>query len=97
MYSRPVHDPRSVGRAGNAHAAAGMTTERLDRRLKYLHSLTGMSPSGLARAPKVEDYLHTIDAARAMMDSPVKGASTIRSKSRPRRSPPMSPKSRLTS
>ena len=55
-------------------AAAGMTTERLDRRIKYLHSIASTSPSGLAHAPKVEHYLHTIDAARAMMDSPVKAA-----------------------
>ena len=68
MIPDPLAGPTTLS------AAAGMTIERLDRRLKYLHSLTAMSPAELGRVTKVEDYLHTIDAARAMMDSPVKAA-----------------------
>ena len=70
----PFMIPDPLAGPSTLSAAAGLTVERLDRRLKYLHSLTAQSPGGLARAPKIEEYLQTIDAARAMMDSPVKTA-----------------------
>ncbi len=55
-------------------AAAGMTRERLDRRLKYLEIVQGLSAEQLKRAPKAEDYMNIMQSARAMMDSPVKRA-----------------------
>jgi Protein of unknown function (DUF1501) len=70
----PFMIPDPLAGPATLRTAAGMTIERLDRRLKYLHSLSALSAAGIAQAPKVEDYLHTIDAARALMDSPVKTA-----------------------
>jgi hypothetical protein len=55
-------------------AAAGMTAERIDRRLKFLETASGLSPEGLRAAPTAEDYLKMMTSARAMMDSPVKKA-----------------------
>ncbi|HWA97606.1 MAG TPA: DUF1501 domain-containing protein [Pirellulales bacterium] len=54
--------------------AAGMSAERLDRRLALLEATSGGSSAGLRSSGKVEDYLKTMHAARAMMDSPVKRA-----------------------
>jgi hypothetical protein len=55
-------------------AAAGMTRERLDRRLKLLESIHALSADRMRRAPAAEDYLNIMESARAMMDSPVKRA-----------------------
>ena len=55
-------------------AAAGMNRERLDRRTKYLNSLSQLSPEPLRNAPKAQDYQKIMESARAMMDSPVKRA-----------------------
>jgi hypothetical protein len=55
-------------------AAAGMSTERLDRRLAYWKSLGHLSNSQLRDAPKAQDYTKIMESARAMMDSPVKRA-----------------------
>jgi uncharacterized protein DUF1501/TAT (twin-arginine translocation) pathway-exported protein len=55
-------------------APAGLTMERIDRRLKYLQATTGLTDERWRHAAKVEEYLKTIHAARAMMDSPVKEA-----------------------
>jgi hypothetical protein len=55
-------------------AAAGMTRQRLDRRLKLLASLHGLSADALRKAPSAEDYMNIMQSARAMMDSPVKRA-----------------------
>jgi hypothetical protein len=55
-------------------AAAGMTRERLDRRLKYLEAVHALSGDALERAPAAADYLSMMQSARAMMDSPVKRA-----------------------
>ncbi|MBS0208999.1 MAG: DUF1501 domain-containing protein [Planctomycetes bacterium] len=55
-------------------AASGVTMERLDRRLEYLKAQSRMSGDTLRAAPKVEDYLRTMELARGMMDSPVKRA-----------------------
>jgi hypothetical protein len=54
--------------------AAGMTMERLDRRLKVLKSVGNLAAEPLRNAPKAEDYLKIMESARAMMDSPVKRA-----------------------
>jgi hypothetical protein len=55
-------------------ASAGMTTERLDRRLTYLQAISKLSDQPLRRAAKVDEYLNMMSQARAMMDSPVKRA-----------------------
>jgi uncharacterized protein (DUF1501 family) len=55
-------------------SAAGLSTERIDRRLAYLQSVHRMSASQLRDSPKAQEYLKTMEAARAMMDSPVKRA-----------------------
>lgn len=55
-------------------AAAGMTRQRLDRRLKYLETVHALSGDALRHAPAAEDYINVIESARAMMDSPVKRA-----------------------
>lgn len=55
-------------------ASAGMTTERLDRRLAYLQSTSKLSDEAMRRAAKVDEYLNMMTQARAMMDSPVKRA-----------------------
>jgi hypothetical protein len=56
------------------NAVAGMKMDRLDRRQKYLESITGMSTQALREANKVSDYMKVMESARAMMDSPVKKA-----------------------
>jgi hypothetical protein len=55
-------------------AAAGMDTQRLDRRLAYWKSLGRMSNAELRDSSKAEDYVKVMEQARAMMDSPVKRA-----------------------
>jgi hypothetical protein len=55
-------------------AAAGMTQERLDRRLRYLKSVHSLSAESLQSASKAADYMKIMESARAMMDSPVKRA-----------------------
>ncbi len=55
-------------------AAAGLTTARIDRRLAYLQKVAGSAPVELQQAEKAQQYLHMMEAARAMMDSPVKRA-----------------------
>jgi hypothetical protein len=56
------------------HAAAGVSNQRLDKRLKYLSDIQRMSDESLQRSGKASAYLNTIQQARAMMDSPVKKA-----------------------
>ncbi|HEX3726279.1 MAG TPA: DUF1501 domain-containing protein [Pirellulales bacterium] len=64
-------------------AAACMTRQRLDRRLKYLESVSRLSSEQLRSSSKVEDYMKTMQAARAMMDSPVKRAFDFASQEKP--------------
>jgi uncharacterized protein DUF1501 len=59
---------------GLSTLAAGMDVARLDRRLDYLKSVNRLSPETLRRSPKADDYMKIMDAARAMMDSPIKRA-----------------------
>lgn len=70
----PFMIPDPTQGLGTLTAAAGMTQERLDRRLKLLQTASGLSDEGLQKAVQVENYLKTMEAARAMMDSPVKKA-----------------------
>jgi hypothetical protein len=70
----PFMIPDATAGLATLSAAAGMTDERIDRRLKYLKSLHGMSDERLRSAPQAQDYLQMMESARAMMDSPVKRA-----------------------
>jgi len=56
------------------HAVAGMKMDRLDRRQEYLRTITGLEEKELQTASKVSDYVKVMEAARAMMDSPVRRA-----------------------
>jgi hypothetical protein len=56
------------------NAVAGMNMDRLDRRQRYLETVTGMSAKELRDAGKVSDYVQVMEDARAMMDSPAKKA-----------------------
>ena len=67
-----IPDP-STGLA-TLRSAAGISNERLDSRLKYLHDLQRLSDDNLGRSGKASAYMNMIDQARAMMDSPVKQA-----------------------
>jgi hypothetical protein len=70
----PFMIPDATQGMATLSAAADMKLDRLDRRLKYLQSLTGSSPESLRNSGKVDDYMKVMEAARAMMDSPVKRA-----------------------
>ncbi len=70
----PFMIPDPTAGLSTLSAAAGMTTERLDERLAYWKSVAQMSNAELRDSPKAQDYIKTMEAARAMMDSPVKRA-----------------------
>ncbi len=70
----PFMIPDATQGLATLKAAAGMTVERIDRRLKYLESVHGLASESLRAAPKAEDYMRIIGQAREMMDSPVKRA-----------------------
>lgn len=53
---------------------AGMNRDRIDRRQALLRQVASMEPSALRDSQKAEDFMRTMDDARAMMDSPVKKA-----------------------
>lgn len=59
-------------------AAAGMEVERIDRRSALLRQLVKAGAGAIGDSQKTQDYLKTIDDARAMMDSPVKQAFNYR-------------------
>jgi hypothetical protein len=52
-------------------AVAGMTPERLERRQRLLQGLAGLAPPEVRASPRTAEYLHVVEEARAMMDSPV--------------------------
>ena len=56
------------------NAAAGMKIDRLDRREAYLRSITGAADPNLQNSDKAQDYMKVMQAAREMMDSPIKKA-----------------------
>jgi hypothetical protein len=70
----PFMIPDPTAGLSTLRAAAGMTVERLDRRLKFLASVHRLAPESLRQAPAAEDYMKMMESARAMMDSPVKRA-----------------------
>ncbi len=64
-------------------AAADMSIERIDRRLSLLKAATSLTPSSLNTSQKFDEYLNSMQAARAMMDSPVKRAFNFRKEEKP--------------
>ena len=70
----PFMIPEPARGLSTLNAAAGMDLARLDRREQYLEALTAALPKELRQAPKARDYMQMMEAARAMMDSPVKKA-----------------------
>ena len=70
----PLMIPDPAQGLATLSATAGMDLARLDRRLAYLKSVNGLAAESLRRSPKAEDYVKIMDAARAMMDSPIKRA-----------------------
>jgi hypothetical protein len=70
----PFMIPDPAAGLDTLYAAAGMTSDRLDRRQALLRNLVRLSPRPAEDAPKAADFLKTMEDARAMMDSPVKEA-----------------------
>jgi uncharacterized protein (DUF1501 family) len=70
----PLMIPDPVRGLATLGAAAGMTVERLDRRLKMLQQAHGVADEKLRQADRAADYLRAMQQARDMMDSPVKQA-----------------------
>ena len=70
----PLMIPDPVRGLATLGTTAGMTIDRLDRRLKMLEQIHGLSAGTLRNSPKAEEYLRAMGQARAMMDSPVKQA-----------------------
>lgn len=56
------------------NAAPGMTGERLDRRQALMRNLNRLADRSLIDSPTADALRKMMDDARAMMDSPVKGA-----------------------
>lgn len=70
----PLMIPDPVQGLATLEAAAGMTRERLDRRLKLLARVHGMADDGLRGSGKAEEFLRMMEQARKIMDSPVRRA-----------------------
>ncbi len=70
----PFMIPDPTAGLATLHAAAGIDSARLDRRIKYLQGVHRLSAESLRASDKTANYLNMIDQARAMMDSPVKRA-----------------------
>jgi hypothetical protein len=64
-------------------AAAGMTPERIDRRMKLLRESSKLAGTQLQASEKAADYLRVMEQARAMMDSPVKRAFAFAKEEKP--------------
>ena len=70
----PFMIPDATAGLATLTAAAGMTTQRLDRRLEFLKTVHGLSSERLRAARPAGEYMQMMEQARAMMDSPVKRA-----------------------
>ena len=70
----PFMIPEPAEGMSTLNAVAGMKMDRLDRRQRYLETITGLTAPELQAANKVGDYMKVMEDARAMMDSPVKKA-----------------------
>ncbi len=74
----PFMIPDAAKGMATLETAAGVTRDRLDRRQGLLQGLAALSDPGLRGSPRAQEYLRSIDEARAMMDSPVKRAFAYR-------------------
>lgn len=79
----PFMIPDATQGLATLSAASGMSIDRLDRRQKLLVDLARASDASLRDAPRAQEYLKSMDDARAMMDSPVKRAFDYRSEESP--------------
>ncbi len=70
----PFMIPDATQGLATLSAAAGITTDRLDRRMALFRNLNKLSDQSLRDARKAAEYAQVMDDARAMMDSPVKQA-----------------------
>jgi Protein of unknown function (DUF1501) len=70
----PFMIPDATRGVATLKAVSGMRPERLDRRQAYLRAVSGLTEAQLRDANQVKDYLSVVDAARTMMDSPVRKA-----------------------
>jgi hypothetical protein len=70
----PFMIPDPAAGLSTLYAAAGVGTERLDRRQALLKSIYKVGPRELNESAKAADYMKVMADARAMMDSPVKKA-----------------------
>jgi hypothetical protein len=62
---------------------AGMSMGQIDRRRELFDKIASMESSELRDAQKAQDYLKTMEDARAMMDSPVKKAFNFKTEEKP--------------
>jgi hypothetical protein len=76
-----IPDPSKGMQTLNAYG--NMDIPRLDRRQAYLKKLCGLEGQALEGSGKVSDYMKVMEAARAMMDSPVKKAFDYRTEEKP--------------
>jgi uncharacterized protein DUF1501 len=79
----PFMIPDAARGLATLHAAAGMPLDRLDRRQAYLRAMTAAESPELRNAEKASDYMKTMEAARAMMDSPIRRAFDYRKEEKP--------------
>lgn len=79
----PFMIPDAAAGMATLEAAAGVSRARLDRRQGLLRGLAALSDPGLRDSPRAQEYLKSIDDARAMMDSPVKRAFAYREEEKP--------------
>jgi hypothetical protein len=79
----PFMIPDAAQGLATLHAAAGMPMDRLDRRQAYLRALAAAEAPELRGSGKASDYMKTMDAARAMMDSPIRRAFEYRKEEKP--------------
>ncbi|MBX3377326.1 MAG: DUF1501 domain-containing protein [Phycisphaeraceae bacterium] len=70
----PFMIPDATQGLATLSAAAGVSTERLDRRMALFRNLNALADRSLRDAQKAAEYAKVMDDARAMMDSPVKQA-----------------------
>lgn len=70
----PFMIPDATQGLATLSAAAGITTDRLDRRMALFRNLNKLADASLRDSRKAAEYTKMMDDARAMMDSPVKAA-----------------------
>lgn len=79
----PFMIPDAAGGLATLEAAAGMPRDRLDRRQGLLKGLAALADPALRDSARAQEYLRSLEDARAMMDSPVKRAFAYREEERP--------------